>query len=92
MTSQLVIFGILGVVTTAVAFAVNRHLFAGGAAGPVSLLEGIYYVVGLCSLGLGSYFNVRYTHLYGHKANYTTSPRVCSVTGPPTPPRRTTSS
>lgn len=70
MTSQLVIFGVLGIASTVVAILVNRHLFSGGAAGPVSLLEGVYYVVGLCSLGLGWYFNVRYTHLYGHRANY----------------------
>jgi hypothetical protein len=70
VTSNLVITGILGIATTAVAFVVNRRLFTGGAAGSVSLLEGIYYLVGLCSLGLGWYFNVRYTHLYGHRANY----------------------
>lgn len=70
MTSQLVFFGILGVASTVVAFVANRHLFTGGNAGSVTLLEVVYYVVGLCSLGLGWYFNVRYTHLYGHRANY----------------------
>jgi Terpene cyclase DEP1 len=70
MTSQLVIFGVLGIASTIVAFAVNRRLFSGGAAGAVSLLEGVYYVVGVCSIVLGWYFNVRYTHLYGHRANY----------------------
>ena len=71
MYTTLVISAILGVATTAAAFATNRRLFArDGAAGRVSLLEGIYYVVGLCSLGLGWYFNVRYTHLYGHRATY----------------------
>jgi drug/metabolite transporter (DMT)-like permease len=70
VTSSLVIFGILGLASTAVAFAVNRHLFSGGRAGNVTPLEAVYYVVGLCSLGLGWYFNVRYTHLYGHRANY----------------------
>jgi len=70
VTASLVIFGILGIASTAVAFATNRRLFEGGAAGRVTLLEGIYYVVGLCSLVLGWYFNVRYTHLYGHRANY----------------------
>lgn len=70
MTSQLLIFGVLGVASTVVAFAVNRHLFTVGAAGSVSPLEGVYYIVGVCSLGLGWYFNVRYTHLYGHRANY----------------------
>ena len=70
MTSQLVLFGILGVGSTAVAFAVNRRLFTEKAVGPVTLLEGVYYVVGVCSIVLGWYFNVRYTHLYGHRANY----------------------
>jgi Terpene cyclase DEP1 len=69
MTSQLLIFGILGIATTAAAFWVNRQLFAGGAAGPVTLLEGVYYGVGVGSIVLGWYFNVRYTHTY-HDANY----------------------
>ena len=38
--------------------------------GPVSPLEGLYYVVGVISLILGWYFNVRYVNLYGHRANY----------------------
>jgi hypothetical protein len=70
MTSSLISFAILGVASTAVAFAFNRQLFAAGSAGRVSVLEGIYYVVGVASLGLGWYFNVRYTHQYGHQANY----------------------
>ncbi len=70
MTTSLVIFGVLGIASTAVAFSANRRLFAGGAAGAVTLLEGVYYAVGLSSLFLGWYFNVRYTHLYGHRANY----------------------
>ena len=69
MTSQLLITGVLGIVTTAAAFWVNRRIFAGGAAGPVTLLEGVYYAVGVCSVVLGWYFNVRYTHTY-HNANY----------------------
>jgi hypothetical protein len=70
MTAQLLIFGILGIGSTAVAFYANRHLFAAGnAAGRISLLEGTYYVVGLISIVLGEYFNVRYTHTY-HDANY----------------------
>jgi Terpene cyclase DEP1 len=71
MTSQLLIFGLLGLATTAAAFWVNRHLFTGGtaSAGPVTLLEGVYYVVGVCSIVLGWYFNVRYTHTY-HDADY----------------------
>ena len=70
MAGSLVFYGILGIASTAVAFVVNRRLFAGSAAGPVTLLEGIYYFVGACSLLLGWYFNIRYTHLYGHRATY----------------------
>jgi Protein of unknown function DUF2834 len=70
MTSSLVFFGALGLVSVSVAFLGNRHLFADGRAGRATVLECTYYVVGLVSLGLGWYFNVRYTHQYGHGANY----------------------
>lgn len=70
MTSSLVFFGALGVVSVVVAFVANRHLFTEGGAGRASVLECTYYLVGLASLGLGWYFNVRYTHQYGHQANY----------------------
>jgi len=70
VTTSLVIYGSLGVVSTAVAFAANRRIFNAGAAGRVSLLEGTYYFVGLSSLVLGWYFNIRYVHQYGHKATY----------------------
>jgi hypothetical protein len=69
MTSQLLTFGLLGIATTAAAFWVNRRIFTGGGAGPVTLLEAVYYLVGLTSIVLGWYFNVRYTHTY-HDANY----------------------
>ena len=73
MTTSLAFFGVLGIVSTALAFMANRHLFTGGAAGPVSLLEGIYYFAGVASLGLGWYFNFRYVHTYAHASyvNYT---------------------
>jgi hypothetical protein len=70
MTTSLVFYGILGVASTVVAFAWNRRLFASGGAGRVSVLEGIFYVIGLASLGLGWYFHVRYVHQYGHEASY----------------------
>ncbi|HLX88903.1 MAG TPA: DUF2834 domain-containing protein [Acidimicrobiales bacterium] len=68
MTASLLFFGVLGILSTAYAFAVNRRLFSGSER--TTVLEAIYYVVGLSSLVLGWYFNVRYTHLYGHRANY----------------------
>ena len=70
MTTQLLIFGILGVLTTAYAFAVNRQLFGAGGAGRVSVLEGCYYALGVISVGLGWYCNVRYTHHVGARASY----------------------
>jgi hypothetical protein len=70
MTTSLVFFGVLGVMSTALAFFCNRHLFVGGRAGRVSLIEALFYVFGLASLGLGWYFNVRYVHHYGHQASY----------------------
>ena len=70
MTAQLLIFGIFGIGSTAVAFYANRHLFvSGNAAGRVSPLEAVYYATGVISICLGEYFNVRYTHTY-HDANY----------------------
>ncbi|MGH9206002.1 MAG: DUF2834 domain-containing protein [Acidimicrobiales bacterium] len=68
MTTSLLFFGALGVISTAFAFAANRRLFARGTGG-MSALEGAYFLIGLASLGLGWYFNVRYTHQYGHQAN-----------------------
>ncbi|MDE3085748.1 MAG: DUF2834 domain-containing protein [Acidobacteriota bacterium] len=70
MTSSLIVFGALGIATTALALAANRRLLGSRPAGSLSVLEGIYLLVGLVSLGLGWYFNVRYTHLYGHRASY----------------------
>ena len=68
MTTSLLVSGLLGVATTVLAFWANRHLFT-PAVGRVAPLEGIYYVVGLASLCLGWYFNIRYTHTY-HNASY----------------------
>jgi hypothetical protein len=69
MTTSLLFFGALGVISTAFAFVANRRLFAGGTGG-MSVLEGVYFLIGLASLGLGWYFNVRYTHQHGHQASY----------------------
>ena len=63
-------YGAVGVITTAVAFAVNRRLFDRRRVGLVSPLEVLFYLVGVVSLGLGWYFNVRYTHQHGVHASY----------------------
>ncbi len=70
MTFSLVFYGILGLVSIAVAFFYNRRLFAAGGAGSVSVLEGLFYFFGLASLVLGWYFNVRYVHADPHTASY----------------------
>jgi hypothetical protein len=70
MTASLVFYGILGVASTAFAFVANRRLFVGGRIGRPTFLEGLYFLVGVASLLLGWYFNIRYVHLYGHKASY----------------------
>jgi hypothetical protein len=70
VTASLVFYGILGVASTVFAFVANRRLFASGVTGRATPLEGLYYFVGLGSLILGWYFNVRYVHQYGHKASY----------------------
>ena len=70
MTIQLAVFGALGILTTVWAFSANRRLFTGGTVGRPSTLETIYYVVGVISLLLGWYFNVRYTHQFASKASY----------------------
>ncbi len=70
MTTSLVFYGTLGILSTGLAFFANRHLFAGNGTGRASLLELGYYVFGLASLGLGWYFNIRYVHQYGHEASY----------------------
>jgi len=70
MSDGLAISGVLGLMTIAAAFYWNRRLFQDNAAGRVTPLEAIYYAVGICSLLLGWYFNVRYVHHYGHRATY----------------------
>jgi hypothetical protein len=70
MTTQLFTYGVLGVLSTVAAFVVNRRLFVAGGAGRPTVLEVLYYVFGFVSLGLGWYFNIRYTHQYGSQASY----------------------
>ena len=70
MTVQLAVFGALGILTTSWAFVANKRLFTGGTVGRSSVLEGVFYTVGIVSLLLGWYFNVRYSHQAGTKASY----------------------
>ena len=70
MTTQLLVFGVLGIASTVFAFWVNRRFFGADGAGRVSPLEGLYYALGVVSVCLGWYFNVRYTHHVGARASY----------------------
>jgi len=70
MTYSLVFYGILGIASTVVAAIGNRRLFGRSGAGRATVLECVYYVLGVASLGLGWYFNVRYVHEFGHTATY----------------------
>jgi hypothetical protein len=73
MTTQLAVTGLLAIATTAFAFWVNRELFSGGRVGRPTALEALFYVLGVISIILGWYFNVRYTHHARHPSyiNYT---------------------
>ena len=70
MTTSLVFYGVLGIVSTALAFWSTGASSSAAAPGRSSVLEGLYYFFGVVSLCLGWYFNVRYVHQYGHKASY----------------------
>jgi len=70
MTRSLAFFGIVGIVVTVVAFFVNRRIFTRRGGGPVTPLEAVYYLIGVISLGLGWYFNVRYVHSYPKTSSY----------------------
>ena len=70
MTEGLAFYGTLGVISTVLAFYWNRRLFIRAMAGNMTWLEGTFYVIGLASLVLGWYFNVRYVHAHGSHATY----------------------
>ncbi|TDZ43113.1 DUF2834 domain-containing protein [Mycobacteroides franklinii] len=66
---SLIVHAILGIAVIAFIVAANRSIFARPATGPaVSLLEVVYYVVGIASVVLGWYFNIRYVAEY-HVSN-----------------------
>jgi hypothetical protein len=65
MTS-LLIHAVLGVVTTTGVLRANRHLFAGRP----TPLEASLWAIGIASLGLGWYFNIRYTQQFGSEASW----------------------
>ena len=69
MTS-LVIHAALGVLTVAIFFRVNRHLYARDWPGSrVTGLESLYYALAIGSVCAGWYFNVRYVMTYPAEAS-----------------------
>jgi hypothetical protein len=63
---SLVIHAVLGVASTAFVVRANRHLFVGR----VGTLEAVFYVIGLSSVALGWYFNIRYVQDFGKEASW----------------------
>ena len=68
---SLLIHAVLGIVCIALFFRFNSHTFKSGWQGSrVSLLEGLYYVLGVSSLFIGWYFNTLYMQTYGDEAGW----------------------
>jgi hypothetical protein len=68
---SLVIHAVLGVATVAFVAHRNRRLFTGRWPGArVSPIEAVLYLVAVVSVGLGWYFNIRYTQQFGARASW----------------------
>lgn len=64
---SLITHAILGVAVVWFLVAANQAIFRRPATGPlISPLEGVYYVVGVASVLLGWYFNIRFVNEYAH--------------------------
>ena len=69
--ASLIIHAVLGVATTGFVAWRNRRLFTGGWAGVrVAPLEALYYLIGVVSVCLGWYFNIRYVQQFGDRASW----------------------
>ena len=68
---SLIVHAVLGVATTSFVAWRNRHLFTGSWDGiHVSPLEAVFYLLGVVSLGLGWYCNIRYVQEWGGTASW----------------------
>ena len=64
---SLITHAMLGVAVVWLLVAANRAIFRRPVTGPlISTLEGVYYVVGVASVLLGWYFNIRFVNEYAH--------------------------
>ncbi len=70
MNALLIHFGV-GLIFIALYFYWNAYLYRPGWAGSgVSALEGLYYLIAVCSFALGYYFNVQYVQEYPTQASW----------------------
>jgi Terpene cyclase DEP1 len=90
---SLIVHAVLGLITIAIIVRANRTIFTRSAAGPLEL---IYYAIGIASLPLCWYFNIRYVYTYAQNpfwgqanwsefikmgfANYSSSSQVSDYT------------
>jgi hypothetical protein len=69
--TALLIHAALGVLTVAVFFYLNAHLYRSDWPGSrATLLEKLYYVVAVVSVCIGWFFNIRYTFAYPAEASW----------------------
>lgn len=62
---SLLVHAVLGLTVIGWIVASNRRVFSRPSGGPsLSPLEGVYYAVGIASVVLGWYFNIRFVHEY----------------------------
>jgi hypothetical protein len=61
----------LGLICVILFFTFNRTLYRGGWRGAgVTPLEGLYYLIALCSVCVGWYFNIQYVETYPKEAGW----------------------
>jgi hypothetical protein len=66
---SLSVHALLGLTVIGWIIASNPHIFRRPAGGPaLSVLEAVYYLVGIASVVLGWYFNIRFVREYSHGA------------------------
>lgn len=68
---SLIIHALLGVASTAAAFALNAHLYRPSGEGTApSIAECVYYVFSVISVCIGWYFNQKYVFSYPEQAGW----------------------
>ncbi|MGC4118747.1 MAG: DUF2834 domain-containing protein [Myxococcales bacterium] len=83
---SLILHAVAGVLVTALALYMNRHLLRRGWKGATpSVLEAGYYLIAVASVAIGWYFNVVYVFSYPNEASWAhyikllfTNPAACS--------------